>query len=180
MIDTICTIAAVLLILLMLGNRKVRLHSLLSKQLQVFRDARTSKASIWDLLCFIVFPICLAVLIVYKMNVCIDDTLGGILTTVFSLVFTVLFGFAAIIVGKLDSKNDLEKKVVQETFVSIMTATILSLISVICSIIAIKIDIDWGNSLVSVIVFAVSIMTVMLLLLVSKRTFIIYNETVDK
>ena len=116
----------------------------------------------------------------YKMNVCIDDTLGGILTTVFSLVFTVLFGFAAIIVGKLDSKNDLEKKVVQETFVSIMTATILSLISVICSIIAIKIDIDWGNSLVSVIVFAVSIMTVMLLLLVSKRTFIIYNETVDK
>lgn len=177
MIDTICTIAAVLLILLMLGNRKVRLRSLLSKQVQVFRNARTNKASIWDLLCFIVFPICLAVLIVYKMNVCIDDTLGGILTTVFSLVFTVLFGFAAIIVGKLDSKNDIEKEVVQETFVSIMSATVLSLISVIFSIIVIKVDEGWAVSLLSTVVYSVSIMTVMLLLLVSKRTFIIYNKT---
>lgn len=177
MIDTMCTIAAVLLILLMLGNRKVRLHSLLSKQLQVFRNAQTSKVSLWDWLCFIVFPICLAALIVYKMNICIDETLSGILTTVFSLVFTVLFGFAAIIVGKLDSKNDIEKEVVQETFVSIMSATVLSLISVILSIIVIKVDEGWAVCLLSTIVYSVSIMTVMLLLLVSKRTFIIYNNS---
>lgn len=96
------------------------------------------------------------------------------------MVFTVLFGFAAIIVGKLDSKNELEKKVVEETFVSIMSATVLSLISVICSIIVVKIDAGWAVNLVSALVYSVSIMTIMLLLLVSKRTFIIYNDTTKK
>lgn len=179
--DTIWTIiAAALLILLMVGNRKVRLISLLSKQIQVFKNARTNKISVWDILCFIVFPICLALILVYGLEICIDDTLSGILTTVFSLVFTVLFGFAAIIVGKLDSKNELEKKVVEETFVSIMSATVLSLISVICSIIVVKIDAGWAVNLVSALVYSVSIMTIMLLLLVSKRTFIIYNDTTKK
>ena len=92
--DTIWTIiAAALLIILMIGNRKVRLKSLLSKQIQVFRNARTNKISIWDLLCFIVFPICLALIVAYVLGICIDETLSGILTTVFSLVFTVLLGF---------------------------------------------------------------------------------------
>ena len=179
--ETIWTIiAAALLIILMIGNRKVRLKSLLSKQIQVFRNARTNKISIWDLLCFIVFPICLALIVAYVLGICIDETLSGILTTVFSLVFTVLFGFAAIIVGKLDSKNELEKKVVEETFISIMSATVLSLISVIFSIIVVKIEVEWAISLVSAIVYSVSIMTIMLLLLVSKRTFIIYNDTTKK
>lgn len=179
--DTIWTIiAAALLIILMVGNRKVRLISILSKQIQVFKNARTNKISVWDILCFIVFPICLALILVYGLGICIDDTLSGILTTVFSLVFTVLFGFAAIIVGKLDSKNELEKKVVEETFVSIMSATVLSLISVICSIIVVKIDAGWAVNLVSALVYSVSIMTIMLLLLVSKRTFIIYNDTTKK
>lgn len=180
MIDTICTILGVLLVLLMLGNRKVRLYSLLSKQLKVFRNAKKNKASIWDWFCFIVFPICLSVLIVYKINICIDETLSGILTTVFSLVFSVLFGFATIIVGKLDSKNEIEKEVVQETFVSIMSATVLSLVSVILSIIVIKVDSGWAVSLISTIVYSVSFMTIMLLLLVSKRTFIIYDNSTKK
>lgn len=95
-------------------------------------------------------------------------------------MFTVLFGFAAIIVGKLDSKNELEKKVVEETFISIMSATVLSLISVICSIIVVEIEAGWAVSLVSAIVYSVSIMTIMLLLLVAKRTFIIYDDTTKK
>lgn len=179
--DTVwAIIAAALLILLMIGNRKVRLISLFSKQIRVFKNARTNKVSVWDIFCFIVFPTCLALIVVYGLKICIDNTLSEILTTVFSLVFTVLFGFAAIIVGKLDSKNELEKKVVEETFISIMSATILSLISVICSIVVVKIEAKWAISLVSAIVYSVSIMTIMLLLLVSKRTFIIYNDTMEK
>lgn len=82
--DTLWTIiAAGLLILLMIGNRKVRLISLFSKQIQVFKNARKNKISVWDILCFIVFPICLALIVVYKLGICIDDTLSGILTTVF-------------------------------------------------------------------------------------------------
>lgn len=170
-------LAIVFVLLMLFANRKVRLYSVFYKQILVFKNARTEKVSIWDLLWFIVFPICLAIIIVYKLNVVIDDTLSEILTTVFSLIFTVLFGFAAIIVGKLDSQNEIERKVVEETFVSIVSATILSMISVACSIIAVKIGSDWGACLVSAIVYSVSIMTIMLLLLVSKRTFIIYNNT---
>lgn len=77
----------------------------------------------------------------------------------------------------MERKNDIEKEVVQETFVSIMSATVLSLIFVILSIIVIKVDEGWAVSLLSTVVYSVSIMTVMLLLLVSKRTFIIYNKT---
>ena len=79
--DTIWTIiAAALLIILMIGNRKVRLKSLLSKQIQVFRNARTNKISIWDLLCFIVFPICLALIVAYVLGICIpamERRVGG-------------------------------------------------------------------------------------------------------
>ena len=69
---------------------------------------------------------------------------------------------------------------VEETFISIMSATVLSLISVIFSIIVVKIEVEWAISLVSAIVYSVSIMTIMLLLLVSKRTFIIDNDTTKK
>lgn len=46
--------------------------------------------------------------------------------------------------------------------------------------IVVKIEVEWAISLVSAIVYSVSIMTIMLLLLVSKRTFIIYNDTTKK
>ena len=70
---------------------------------------------------FIFFPIVLSVIITFGFGSIIDDTLAGVLTTVFAFVFTVLFGFAAILVGKLDCDNEIEKQVVGETFVSIMT-----------------------------------------------------------
>lgn len=170
-------IVVALLILLMIGNRKVHLILLFSKQVQVFRNAKNNKISVWDILCFIVFPICLALLVVYNLGICIDETLSGILTTVFSLMFTVLFGFATIIVGKINSNNVLEKKVVEETFISIMSATVMSLVSVVFSIIVLKVDVVWAINIISAIVYSVSIMTIMLLLLVAKRTFIIYNNT---
>ena len=53
---TMITVA--LLIILMIGNRKVHLILLFSKQVQVFKNAQNNKISVWDILCFIVFPIC--------------------------------------------------------------------------------------------------------------------------
>ena len=178
---TILIVIAVVIVLTMLfGNKKVRVFQVLKNQIKVFKNAKKNKTSIWDIICFVIFPIVLAVILVIGLDYEINETLAGVLTTVFAFVFTVLFGFAAIIVGKLDSKNELEKKVVEETFISIMSATVLSLISVICSIIVVKIETGWAVSLVSAIVYSVSIMTIMLLLLVAKRTFIIYDDTTKK
>ena len=127
-------IIVVIVCVMLLGNKKVRVVPVLIKQLQIFKNANTNKISVWDIVCFIILPIVLAVLITVGLRYEIDDNLAEVLTTVFAFVFTVLFGFAAILVGKLDSNNKIEKQVVGETFVSIMTSNILSLVSAALSI----------------------------------------------
>ena len=177
----IWSIIAVLIILIMLfGNKKVRVFSVFIEQLQVFKNARTKRFSPWDFICFVVLPIGLAPVIVFGFQEMVDIELAGILTTVFSLVFTILFGFAAILVGKIDSKNSIEKQIVEETFISIVSATLLSLISVVLSIAIIKVKDTIILSMLSTVVSAISFMTVMLLLMIIKRTFIVYSDAKDK
>ena len=160
--------AMVIVCMMLFGNKKVRILSVLIKQLQVFKNAKTDKIS--------VFPIVLSVIITFGFGSIIDDTLAGVLTTVFAFVFTVLFGFAAILVGKLDCDNEIEKQVVGETFVSIMTSNILSLIASILSIAIIITGDEKAKLILTICVYSFSFMIIMLLLMISKRTFIIYCE----
>jgi 4-amino-4-deoxy-L-arabinose transferase-like glycosyltransferase len=173
-------IAFILIFLMLFGNKKVRIFSVFIKQVQVFKNAKTAKFSPWDFACFLFMPIALAAVITFGFKAVIDDNLAGVLTTVFALVFTVLFGFAAILIGKIDSKNAIEKQVVGETFISIVSATLLSLLSAVLSIIITKINCTSILSILSLIVYAVSFMTIMLLLLITKRTFIVYCDSMDK
>lgn len=159
---------------MLFGNKKVRMYSVLMKQLEVFKNARTNKISIWDIFCFVVMPITLAIIIVLGFHCNISDKLAGVLTTVFAFVFTVLFGFAAILVGKLDSKNEIEKQVVGETFVSIMTSNILSLVAAVLSVAIIITKKKIEILILSICIYSFSFMIIMLLLMISKRTFIIY------
>ena len=168
--------AMVIVCMMLFGNKKVRILSVLIKQLQVFKNAKTDKISVWDIVCFIFFPIVLSVIITFGFASIIDDTLAGVLTTVFAFVFTVLFGFAAILVGKLDCDNEIEKQVVGETFVSIMTSNILSLIASILSIAIIITGDEKAKLILTICVYSFSFMIIMLLLMISKRTFIIYCE----
>lgn len=168
--------AMVIVCMMLFGNKKVRILSVLIKQLQVFKNAKTDKTSVWDIVCFIFFPIVLSVIITFGFGSIIDDTLAGVLTTVFAFVFTVLFGFAAILVGKLDCDNEIEKQVVGETFVSIMTSNILSLITSILSIAIIITGDEKAKLILTICVYSFSFMIIMLLLMISKRTFIIYCE----
>ena len=168
--------AMVIVCMMLFGNKKVRILSVLIKQLQVFKNAKTDKISVWDIVCFIFFPIVLSVIITFGFGSIIDDTLAGVLTTVFASVFTVLFGFAAILVGKLDCDNEIEKQVVGETFVSIMTSNILSLIASILSIAIIITGDEKAKLILTICVYSFSFMIIMLLLMISKRTFIIYCE----
>ena len=168
--------AMVIVCMMLFGNKKVRILSVLIKQLQVFKNAKTDKISVWDIVCFIFFPIVLSVIITFGFGSIIDDTLAGVLTTVFAFVFTVLFGFAAILVGKLDCDNEIEKQVGGETFVSIMTSNILSLIASILSIAIIITGDEKAKLILTICVYSFSFMIIMLLLMISKRTFIIYCE----
>ncbi len=177
---TTLTIITITIICLMLfGNKKVRVFNVLIKQLQVLKNARTNKLSIWDIVCFIILPIILSIIISVGYGYIVDNELAGVLTTVFAFVFTVLFGFAAILVGKLDSKNVIERQVVGETFISIMTSNILSLLSAVISITIIMTEEKIMSIVLSTIIYCLSFMIIMLLLMISKRTFVIYcsNKT---
>lgn len=172
---TILIVIAVVIVLTMLfGNKKVRVFQVLKNQIKVFKNAKKNKTSIWDIICFVIFPIVLAVILVIGLDYEINETLAGVLTTVFAFVFTVLFGFAAILVGKIDSKNEIEKQVVGETFISIMTSNILSLVSAIFSIMILNSESDITRMIFSTIIYSCSFMIIMLLLMITKRTFIIY------
>ena len=46
-------------------NKTVRILSVLVKQLQVFKNAKTDKISVCDIVCFIFFPIVLSVIITF-------------------------------------------------------------------------------------------------------------------
>ena len=122
-----------LLFIMLFCNRKVRLFALIKEQFLVFKNYKKKKISVWDLICFFVFPIEVSCILVFALEFIIKDSLANLLTTVFSIIFTVLFGFAAIMVSKIDSQNKTEKKVAEETFVSIVSSTILSLITAILS-----------------------------------------------
>lgn len=161
---------------MLFGNRKVRLFKIILVQIKVFRNAKTNKISLWDLFCFVIFPILTAIIFVLKLNLIVSVNLAEILTTVFSIIFTVLFGFAAILVAKIDSEKELEKKVAEETFISIITSTTLSLISGILSIAMTQINDLMLKEIISIVILSLSAMIVMLLLLITKRTFLLYVE----
>ncbi len=166
----------VLLLIMLFGNRKVRLLKIICEQMKVFRNAKTKRLSLWDFLCFVVFPIMAAVVVVFKLKLIISIDLAELFTTVFSIIFTVLFGFAAILVAKIDSEKALEKKVAEETFVSIITSTTLSLIAGVLSIVLTQVNNTIAKEIVSIIVLSASFMIVMLLLLITKRTFLLYVD----
>lgn len=163
-----------LLIIMFFFNRKVRLFSLMKEQMMIFKNDKTKKVSLWDYVCFFAFPLTVAIILVCKLKFIIDDSLANLLTAVFSIVFTVLFGFAAIMISKIDSKNRIEKQVAEETFVSIVSTTILSLVSAMLSIVLTQVVSEVGLKIISASILFLSLIIIMLTLMVTKRTFFLY------
>ena len=169
-------LAIVLPIMMLLFNKKVRVLGVFFEQFKVFRNAKTERLSIWDILCFTIFPWGLSAILMFALKIKIPNGLAEILATVFSLVFTILFGFAAILVGRIDSGSDIERQIIHETFVSIIAATVLSLIVTILSIAILIVNNDTALKIIWFAVLSISFVIVMLLLMITKRTFAIVNS----
>lgn len=172
----ILLIIIVLFLIMMFFNKKVCLARLFKKQIEVLKNDKKKKFSKWDLMCFIVFPIVISALIVFGLSYQINVSLAETLTTVFSLVFTILFGFAAVIVEKSTSYDSKKGRVIGETFVSIVTSTVLSLFATVVSILLTTIKTLPIISILSFILLGLSFTIMMLLLMITKRTFVIYCE----
>ena len=161
---------------MILGNRKVRLFSLIKEQLCVFTNDKTKRRSMWDYICFLLLPILAALILVCRLEFTIDANLANLLTTVFSVVFTVLFGFAAIMISKIESQNKIERQVAEETFVSIVSSTILSLVAAVASIVLTQVETALYIQILSAFIIALSLVIVMLILMITKRTFLLYVD----
>lgn len=172
----ILLIIGILIFVMLFFNKKVNIIRLFASQFKIFKNDKFNKFSIWDLICFFVIPIAVSVLIVFGIPYHIDAELAEVLTTVFSLVFSILFGFAAVIMERSTNDNPKKKQVVSETFVSIVTTTVLSLTATIISIFLSQINNNIIVSILSMALFALSFMIVMLLLMITKRTFAIYCD----
>lgn len=169
-------ISVFIILMMIFGNRKVRIAPVFGKFFSVLKNAKTNRFSFWDFVCFNVFPVVLSCIIVFGFDCVIDESLASVLTEVFATVFTVLFGFAAILAGKMESKNAIEKRVVNETFISIMTATLLALLSSVLSIVLIKTSNQILIYVFSLLVYSSSLIMLMDVLMISKRIFIIYSD----
>lgn len=173
-------IAVGIVILMLLCNTKVKLIELAKEQIAVFRNDKNKKISVWDICCFIIFPIVLAAIFVCALGKPIDKQLANTLTTIFSLVFTILFGFIAILIGKIDDPNNKGKvrQVVMETFTSIISSTLLALFGTVAAIVITAAN-EGNKILISVLscgVYSAAFMIVMLILMTTKRIFLIYKQ----
>ena len=171
-------ISIFIVILMLFCNKKVRVFSVLLKLIEVFENAKTGKFSIWDFICFIIFPIILSSILVLKLNIGVSDELASTLTTSYSLVFTILFGFASLLVSKTSSENKIENNVVNETFVTIMISTLISLFLTIASVIIIMTDNAFFLTILSIVIYSNSFILCMFLLMIIKRIYVIYSKSV--
>jgi len=172
--EYIITAITAICIFIMLFNRKVRIIRIFLKQISVFKNNSSNKISILDVFSFIFCPIVLSIIITQYYDFVIKKELAEILTTTFSLIFTLLFAFEAVLVGKKDSTNEIEREVIKETFISIMTSSVLTLGASILSMAILFTDIRLIHEILTVAVLILSFMTIMLLLLIIKRTFNVY------
>ena len=179
-IEYIFTTIAFACIILMLFNRKVNVLKVFVEQLKVFKNNRTKKTSFLDILSFIICPIVLSLIMVLWYEFYIDRELSQILTTTFSLVFTLMLAFEAILVSKKDSTNVIEKEVISQTFISVVSSSILSLIGIILSVVIMFITNCTAVNIITILVSVLSFMTVMLLLMIIKRTFMIFMNDSKK
>jgi uncharacterized membrane protein len=76
----------------------------------------------------------------------------------------------------ISSSNKIEKQVAEETFVSIVSATILSLFAAVASIVLTQTDSQLSLEIISAIILALSLIIIMLILLITKRTFLLYVD----
>jgi len=164
-------------LLTMLLNRKISIAKIFLEQLKVFKDNRTHKASPWDIFSFIICPIGLSCLATYHYKFVIEKDFAETITTAFSLIFTLLFAFEAILVNKKDSENATEREVIKETFVSIMSACVLSFVATILSIVIVCVGSDWLLKIITTIILTLAFIMIMLLLLIIKRTFKVYMRS---
>lgn len=114
------------LLLVIVFNPKIQLTRIFVEQFKVYKNDKTHKISMFDILSFLIAPICISILTSVSLSYEKVATSAGIIMTVFSIVATLLLSFLALLVDKSTTKQK-EKEVIDQTFVTISVDIVYSI-----------------------------------------------------
>ncbi len=178
----ICLFIVFVALVLMFFNKKIRCGQLIKDAFAVFKDNRNGKIYWFDLLTFFGCPIAISVSVIIGFDYFFDKEMANTLLNVFSIMFTLLFGITSILTSTIESKDEIRKKISKEAFATASFSMLISLLNLVILIIYIALQ-QFGLPTavfmsLSGIVIGLSLLMVMLLLMIIKRSYI--TSTSDK
>ena len=114
------------LLLIIVFNPKIQLTRIFVEQFKFYKNDKTHKISMFDILSFLIAPICISILTSVSLPYEKVATSAGTIMTVFSIVATLLLSFLALLVDK-STTNQKEKEVIDQTFVTISVDIVYSI-----------------------------------------------------
>ena len=114
------------LLLIIVFNPKIQMTRIFVEQFKVYKNDKTHKISMFDILSFLIAPICISILTSVSLPYEKVATSAGTIMTVFSIVATLLLSFLALLVDK-STTNQKEKEVIDQTFVTISVDIVYSI-----------------------------------------------------
>ena len=169
-------VCAVILLIIVALNPKVQLTKIFIEQFKVYKNDKTKSISPYDILCFLIIPIVLAVFVACSLSYDTITNASDTIITVFSIVATLLLSFLALLVDK-STTNKTEKELVKQTFVTITIDIIYSIFVVVLFAIPYFIDFNWIVKKIFVGIVAFLIIKILLnVFMILKRVFAVLSN----
>ena len=157
-------------------NKKIRCSKLFKDLFNIFYDNRNNKISIFDLICFFICPIAIGATIVIGFDYYFSAEVSNTLLTIFSILFTLLFGIMSLLTATLNSPNSIKKKISNEAFTAVAFAMFSSLVSLLIMIVYIvlleKISSVICFQILSGIIICLASNMIMLFFMIIKRSYV--------
>lgn len=177
LVIVLCTVFVVFIF----SNDKIKIGlfaSGYSDLLSKYKDGKKVGTSLINIITFILFPLSVPCGIVYGFNYCFNLDVANALLTVFSIIFTILFGTIAIVSYKNKNDSKIRQDVASQTFSFTIMVLILSIFVVVLLIVYIPI-IKYNNfvslSIFTCIIIFLAIHIFLILLVIIKRIFRLYE-----
>jgi len=165
------------LLLIIVFNPKIQLTRIFVEQFKVYKNDKTHKISMFDILSFLIAPICISILTSVSLPYEKVATSAGTIMTVFSIVATLLLSFLALLVDK-STTNQKEKEVIDQTFVTISVDIVYSIFVVM--LFALPDFIEFTDIIEKIFVGVVAFLIIKILLnvfMILKRVHAILSNT---
>lgn len=161
-------------------NKKIRCAILFKDLINIFYNNKTKKISFFDIISFFVCPTLIGISIVIGFNFYFSIEVSNTLLTIFSILFTILFGIMSLLTATFDSSEPIKNRISNETFTAVSFSMFGSLISLVLLIIYIvlleKIDSVLCFKIFSGIIIALAINIIMLFFMIIKRSYVISRK----